>query len=184
MAEALFVDRVDEIAHLETFRTKVHTGAGGLLLLKGPAGIGKSALMAALRESASSHRTAGLGSSTRFIEVLCHPHVGQENAYGPFLDLFIQVHGTRARRWLRAASVAAPTLLEGIPGGSPLKAGAVAVQSAMSSAPGEGSSLHARTISQRVLATLRRRAPVILIVEDAHQLDASVLRLRSAAEVL
>jgi tetratricopeptide (TPR) repeat protein len=173
MAEPLFVDRVAEIARLETFRNKVHTGAGGLMLLKGPAGIGKSALMAALRERASSNRTAGLGSSTRFIEVLCHPHVGQENAYGPFLDLFIQVHGTRARRWLRAAGDAAPTLLEGIPGASPLKAGAVAVQSAMSSAPGQGSSLHARTISQRVLATLKRRGPVILIVEDAHQLDAS-----------
>lgn len=173
MAEGLFVGRVAEIVRLETFRNRVHTGTGGLVLLDGPAGIGKSALMTVLRDRAASHRPAGLGASTRFIEVLCHPHVGQENAYGPFLDLLIQVHGTRARRWLRAAGEAAPTLLEEIPGGTPLKAGAVAVQSAMSSTPREGSSLHARTVSQRVLATLKRRAPIILIVEDAHQLDAS-----------
>jgi tetratricopeptide (TPR) repeat protein len=173
MAQGPFVGRVAELARLEDFQHRVQAGSGGLLLLEGPAGIGKSALMTALRDRAASRRTAGRGSSTRFIEVLCHPHVGQANAYGPFLDLFIQVHGTRARRWLRAAGEAAPTLLEAVPGGSPLKAGAVVVQSAISSTPAEGSSLHARTVSHRVLATLKRRSPVIVIVEEAHQLDAS-----------
>src|SRR4029450_6611138 len=49
MAQGPFVGRVAELDRMEDFQHRVQAGSGGLLLLEGPAGIGKSALMTALR---------------------------------------------------------------------------------------------------------------------------------------
>jgi hypothetical protein len=179
MPKSIFVDREAELARLEAFWQQVHSGIGSILLVEGPAGIGKSSLIRFFVESDGSRYLTVVRRATRVITTFCHSQVGPENAYGPFFDLLVQLYTARNKRWLRATSrvtaEAGPALLELVPGiGKVLSSGAVAAREALSSVPGERYNLQtvARMVSQEVLRVLDKR-PSILVIEDAHLLDAS-----------
>jgi tetratricopeptide (TPR) repeat protein len=179
MPRSIFVGRETEIARLEAFRQQVHSGAGSILLVEGPAGIGKSSLISVLVDSDNDRHSTVVRRATSVITTFCHSQVGPENAYGPFFDLLVQLYPNRSRRWLRTtgrvAGEAGPALLELVPGiGKVLSIGAVAVRGALSYAPEERYNVQtvARMVGQEVLRLLDQW-PSILVIEDAHLLDAS-----------
>jgi tetratricopeptide (TPR) repeat protein len=179
MLDSTFVDRVDEIAQLELFRRQVHARVGCILSVEGQAGIGKSQLIKVFSDAQENIQLAGVRQPTRFYTVLCNPQVGQENAYGPFLDLLVQSYRARNKGWRKTRRVvleAAPALLELVPEIGPvLKTSAVTAKSAFADVSGERYNLHmvARAVSQEVLRVLGGQRPTILVIEDAHLLDAS-----------
>ena len=52
----VLVHREEELGAIERWLSSVNEGEGGVALLEGPAGIGKTALLRAVRERAEEHR--------------------------------------------------------------------------------------------------------------------------------
>ncbi|MFD6568315.1 ATP-binding protein [Micromonospora profundi] len=90
MPAELFVGREDEQSAVRALVDRACDGHGGFLIIEGPAGIGKSALLRHIQEA---------GTPANFLSVGCHVQVGQLAATAASLE----VHTTHeTRRWLLA----------------------------------------------------------------------------------
>jgi hypothetical protein len=169
----VFVDRDRELAALAAVVREVARGAGVVVSVEGAAGIGKTTLLKAFAERQAA------ASGVVFLTVTCHAQVGEFAAYGPFLDLLGILEQTRPRARLRrlsgrAARVAAPELLSLVPALGPvLKMTAEMLASAVPGAPMVDPGAAARMVAHAVLRAVSRYPTAVLIVDDAHRIDAS-----------
>lgn len=166
-----FVDRENEFAIIRAFVEQACAGQGGILVVEGPAGIGKSALL---------DRVTAAGGPATFIPLRCHAQVGQLEAYGPLLDLLAQMEETRSRRkrLLRRSGESFrsrwPELLTLVPSFGPtLKMVAETLSGPVPGAPLVDNRMAARSIAEAVLLTLREKQPVVVMIDDAHRIDGS-----------
>src|SRR5215218_5754846 len=154
------VERDAELAALERALDRAADGTGGLAVVEGPAGIGKSALLAALRTRADAHAAefATLRASGGELE--------RDYAYGvvrQLLERTLAAARKRDRTELLdgAAALAGPLFGYGSAVGDPGEAD-----------PGF-SVVHGL---YWLVANMAERAPLVLEVDDAHWADAPSLR--------
>ncbi|MGW0507560.1 ATP-binding protein [Micromonospora sp. NPDC003241] len=166
-----FVDREQEFRVATSQVDSACAGRGGFLLIEGPAGIGKSALLTKLAES---------GGPATFLSVRCHVQVGQLAAYGPLIDLawLIEQSTPRHRRILRRSGEGMksrwPELLTMVPGiGDALKMVAESLSGPVPGAPLVDHHTAARSMAEATLALLRPKHPAVLMIDDAHRIDGS-----------
>lgn len=165
-----FVDRDDELAHLEALLARAEAGRGQVLAVVGEPGVGKSRLLQEFRRRIA-------GRAITWLEGHCRP---EGDAYGPVLEILRQCCGhaeedrpeaiaAKVHASLREvgmdASTGAPLLLRlfGLADGEPPLDGRVS------------ESTKARTfdvLRQMALGGSRRR-PLVIVVEDLHWVDAT-----------
>jgi hypothetical protein len=154
------VERAAELAALERALDRAAAGAGALAVIEGPAGIGKSALLGALRERATAH-PAGfrtLRASGGELE--------RDFAYGVVRQLLERPLATAGKRERNA-------LLEG----AAALAGPLLGHGEATADPGEADPAFAAIHGLYwLVANLAERAPLLLEVDDAHWADAPSLR--------
>src|SRR5215211_202922 len=154
------VERDAELAALERALDRAADGTGGLAVVEGPAGIGKSALLAALRTRADAHAAefATLRASGGELE--------RDYAYGVVRQLL--------ERTLAAARKRDRTeLLDGAAAlAAPLFGYGSAVRDPGEADPGF-SIVHGL---YWLVANIAERSPLLLEVDDAHWADAPSLR--------
>jgi predicted ATPase len=167
----LFVDREQEFAVLKQLVDSACAGAGSVVVVEGQAGIGKSALM---------RRLIASGGPATYISVTCHAQVGQLQAYGPLLDVLLQIERNRPRRRRmfqltgRTMKAAGPELLNLVPGlGPALKLVAETLTGLTPAAPTVDAAAAARAIAEALLQSLRETRPAVVIIDDVHRMDAS-----------
>ena len=78
------LERTKELAQIDQLVEAAHGGTGGLLLISGPAGIGKTSLLAACAEGASSRAMATF--SVRGDEL------AMDSSFSAVRELFARVH--------------------------------------------------------------------------------------------
>lgn len=168
----MFVNRESELVILAALVDRARNGSGGIMVVRGRQGIGKSSLLQAFTDAP---RRAG----TDIWQVSCHAQVGHFQSYGPFLSLLAFIEDTKPRSRLRrfagqAARSAAPELLNLVPGvGSLLKSAAEAVAGAVPGAPIVDPSAAAHLVTQAVLDAVRRSRTAVVVIDDLHNIDAS-----------
>jgi tetratricopeptide (TPR) repeat protein len=179
----LFVDRDSEIEAMLDLVRRTADGRGGLAAVAGSAGMGKSAMLRALADRSQRDRRARL----RLIPVNCYGSIGDANSYGPFLELLrvLRAGGRRSRRLLkvgaRAVTEGSPELLGLVPAIGPLlRAGAAATKVALEGGPWKtgddpvpGVANVVQAIAEAVTGSVRAKGPLVVIVDDAHRIDAS-----------
>lgn len=148
------LDRDRELATLTRHLTSIRAGAGRVVVVEGPAGIGKSSLLAAATRAAAAD--GFVTCSARGGPLEC------DAVWGIARQLFEPVR--RRDDWADlttgAAALAGPALALAAP----------------EPAPG-GDAMHAAVHGLVWLASnLAERQPVLLVVDDAHWADASSLR--------
>ena len=157
------LERIDELAHLDGALDEACAGRGRFVVLEGPAGIGKTAVLAAVRESAAARGMRVLRARGTELE--------REFAFGVVRQLFEPplAHASELERGelLHATAGTAAAILE-LPGAAP--------------APDDPASLRP-DVSFAVLhglywlcANLAAAGPVCLVVDDAHWADGPSLR--------
>ncbi|MFF4812744.1 ATP-binding protein [Micromonospora chersina] len=171
MSADLFVGREDERSAIGALVDHACSGHGGFLIIDGPAGIGKSALLHQVREA---------GGPADFLSVECHLQVGQLEAYGPLIDLvwLIERNRPRRRRLLRRSSDAVkqrwPELLTLVPGvGSTLKMVAETLSGPVPGAPLIENRTAARAMADALLRSIKERHPLVISIDDVHRIDES-----------
>jgi tetratricopeptide (TPR) repeat protein len=189
---SVFVDRVEHIEALEAFLHEVAQGKGGVFVVQGEQGIGKSAL---LKEVV--RRTQGRPdvATCRIVQVRCLSWIGADNAYGPVIDVLMMLQRPRRsvfRLFGRSAAQAVPELVSLVPALGPLlKAAAQITQTALDSGSAQGDSLMpyrqsvARTVATALADAAARGGPTAVFIDDAHWLDpSSLLVLEHLVELL
>jgi len=145
------VERDAELAALAALLRNARAGEGGVLLLQGPPGIGKTALLDA---------AAGMASGVSVLRGR-GGEVERELSFGLVRELFEPVMraapATSRRRWLSGAAGAASAVLGEVPEG---EADAAAVTFGL----------------YWLLAAIAEERPVLLIADDLHWCDPSSLR--------
>lgn len=166
-----FVDRETEYAVATRRIDLACAGQGGFLIVDGPAGIGKSALLRKLE---------GSGGAATFLSVQCHVQVGQLAAYGPLVDVawLVEESRPRHRRLLRRSGEGMkarwPELLTMVPGvGGALKMVAESVSAPVPGAPLVNHQTAARSMAEATLSILREKHPAVVMIDDAHRIDGS-----------
>ena len=156
------LERSEELAQIESALAEARTGRGSFLVIEGPAGIGKTALLAAARTAAAEGGMRVLRSRGTELE--------RDFAFGVVRQLFepplaeASEH-ERADLLQGAAGVAAGLL--GLPGAPPADARAIVRRRPLVRDPA------------RPLLAVResgRRGPLCLVVDDVHRADAPSLR--------
>ena len=153
----MLVHREEELGAIERWLRSVKEGEGGVALLEGPAGIGKTALLRAVRERADGLRLMVLHARGGELERSAAWAVARELLLPGLIALD---EGDREKLWKGPAAPAAP-VLEGAPAEDqhgPDQAFRVA---------------HALTW---VVVALAERQPLVLIIDDAHWGDPPSLR--------
>ncbi|HLI25105.1 MAG TPA: AAA family ATPase, partial [Acidimicrobiales bacterium] len=154
--EALgLVGRDRELAALESLLAAAKGGAGSLVVVEGPAGIGKTRLLDAARVRARSQGIQVLAGSGGEFE--------RDVAFGLVRQLFERLLASADER-LRAQALSGPARLAGsllVPGASGLPA-AVSGQDAPSAVR---HGLYWLTVN------LAERIPLLIVVDDAHWID-------------
>ena len=148
------LDRDVELAELGRRLARVRAGVGGVVVVEGPAGIGKSSLLAVASRAAARDGAAVLRAS-------CSP-LEQDAAWGVARQL---VEPLRSRPEWPVLSAGAAVLAE-------------RVLDAHSDEPIRvGDSMHAAVRGLTCLAgNLAERGPVVVVVDDVHWADAPSLR--------
>jgi DNA-binding CsgD family transcriptional regulator len=149
----VLLERERELARLDRLIDAAEAGHGGLLLVEGPAGIGKSELLAAVRRRAWARELVVLSARPSELD--------REFPFGVVRQLFAPVvaEPERGAALMRGAAALAGALL-GV--GAPQETPA-----------GELAYFHSL---YWVLANLADQSPVVLVLDDAHWADASSLR--------
>jgi DNA-binding CsgD family transcriptional regulator len=160
VAGTAFLERDGDVRRLEELLAGAREGRGGLTVVEGPAGIGKTALLGAAREAAERHAMAVLRARGAELE--------REYAYGVVRQLFEP-----------ALAGAPPEDREGLLAG----AAGIAVDrlGLLSGEPAEGATLPDATFSVLhglywLCANLAHRSPLVLLVDDVHWADAASVR--------
>ena len=157
------LERIDELARIDAALADACAGRGRFVVLEGPAGIGKTAVLAAVRESAAARGMRVLRARGTELE--------REFAFGVVRQLFEPplAHASELERGelLHATAGTAAAILE-LPGAAP--------------APDDPASLRP-DVSFAVLhglywlcANLAAAGPVCLVIDDAHWADGPSLR--------
>jgi DNA-binding NarL/FixJ family response regulator len=162
-AEGRLLERKDELAAIEGHLEGAREGSGSLLLIEGPAGIGKTELLNAGAELADGAGMEVLGARAGELE--------QSLAYGVVRQLFeprvLSASEAERRELLSgAAALAAPALGD-----------RAAATTAGASAPGLGDP--ATSIQHGLFwlaANLSERAPLMLCVDDLQWADGASIR--------
>lgn len=178
----VFVNRDDELLVLEQFRGAVVAGNGGMLLLHGDGGIGKSALIGKF-----VHLTEAAESTVRVVLTRCRALVGPGDAYGPILNALAAIVKPKRRRVAhisKAVAIGAPDLLALVPAIGPvLKFAGEAALAAIEKGSGVSDSLApfqqsiVRSVSESLLDTAKEQHPIIVVIDDAQQIDSSTLQV-------
>ncbi|MET9513751.1 AAA family ATPase [Streptomyces sp. NPDC002994] len=188
----VFVDRVEHTEALERFLREVVQGNGGVFLVQGEQGIGKSAL---LREAVRRSQGRPDAPGCRIVQVKCLDQIGADNAYGPVIDVLTELQPPRRsllRRFGRSTVQAAPELVSLVPALGPLlKAAAQITQTALDSGSAQSDSLLpyrqsvARTVATALADAGARGGPTAVVIDDAQWLDpSSLLVLEHLVELL
>ena len=148
------LEREREVVRIEDFLDRVRRGSGGQLIVAGPAGIGKSSLLAAARERAAD------------LDVMVARGGELERDYG-----FGVVRQLLEPRLRRAPEAERAELL----GGAAALAGPVVAGSATTPA-GPDAGFAVTHGLYWLVDNLARRGPALLVVDDAHWADLDSLR--------
>jgi DNA-binding CsgD family transcriptional regulator len=152
------MERDRDLAVIHGLLTEVVDGRGSVVLVEGPPGIGKTALLAAVREHAAGQGVRSLGA------------IGGELEQDLPFDIVRQLFEPP----LRAASPTGRTDL--LAGAAGLAAPVFGVDDARGGAPMLGDVVHGL---YWVCANLAEAAPCLLIVDDVHWADDASLRFLS-----
>ncbi len=159
--EPLF-ERSDELARIESALAEASTGRGRFLLVEGPAGIGKTALLAAARTAAAEGGMRVLRSRATEME--------SNFAFGVVRQLFepplVEASELERADLLQAAAGVAAGLL-GLPGAPPTED---------PPSPGVDPSFAILHGLYWLCANLAAFGPLCVVVDDAHWADAASLR--------
>ncbi len=155
---ALLVARDRELAVLDALIGRVGAGAGAAVLVQGPAGIGKTALLAVAARMAAESGMKVLRALGDGLE--------QEYAFGVVREWFIPVVGQRG---------GAASLFEGAAGLAAVPLGLLAPTADSPGAWGDPSSAAMHGLYW-LTVSLAGAAPLMLILDDAHWADATSLR--------
>jgi len=156
---ATLLERDVELAELEQALSSVREGCGGIVLVEGPAGIGKSALLAAARERAEQ---AGMGVlSARSTEI------EREYAYGAVRQLFEpplrKARPEQRGDWLRGAAAPAAAVLS--------------AEDAVGPPPDPG--LGVLIALEALMANISEDRPYLVALDDVQWADAESLSFLS-----
>jgi len=163
VAAGLLLERSEELARIESALAEARSGRGTFVVIEGPAGMGKTALLAAVRTAAADGGMRVLRSRGTELE--------RDFAFGVVRQLFepslAEASELERADLLQAAAGVAAALL-GFPGASP----------ATESHPGSGvdSSFAIVHGLYWLSANLAAGGPLCLIVDDVHWADAASLR--------
>ena len=150
----VLLDRDAELGALARHVALVRAGAGRVVVIEGPAGIGKSSLLAAAARSARADGVAVVAARSGPLE--------QDAAWGVARQLFEPLRATAA--WNELTVGAAGLAQRALDPDAPEPARA-------------GDAMHAAARGLVWLATnLAARAPTLLVVDDVHWADAPSLR--------
>ncbi|WP_037906475.1 AAA family ATPase [Actinacidiphila yeochonensis] len=185
-----FVDRVESLAAFNVLVDDLSRGRGGTLVFEGHLGMGKSSLLDFLGESA---RTAN-GPGIRVVEARCTPEIGTGLQYAPVIDVLrgLQAQRTRAQRFREGfrrsavtATSAAPEVLAALVPGlehiltlgkevtkAALATGSIPLDSLLPFQHGA-----AQQIADTILSLARSGSPVVLLIDDIHDIDPSSLHV-------
>ncbi|MGW2785915.1 ATP-binding protein [Streptomyces populi] len=177
----VFVDRTEHIAASDAFLRAVAGGEGGVLVVRGEQGMGKSAL---LREVTRSGRAPQGAPKCRFVQARCIDRIGTHNAYGPVIDILAalrpQPRRSLLRRLGRSTQQAAPELLSLVPALGPLlKAATQIVQTAIDSPAAQPDSMAplmqgaARAVASALEEAATASGPTVIVLDDVQWLDPS-----------
>jgi hypothetical protein len=152
-ADTPLLERDAELGHLDTMLAKAAAGAGGVVRVSGPAGIGKSELLAAARQRAAQQGLRSLSACGRELET--------EMAFAVVRQLLepavLPVGPAQRRQLLRG----------------PARAGAAVLGLAAGAAPdSEFAAIHGL---YWLCANLAERGPLLLTVDDTQWLDGPSL---------
>jgi DNA-binding CsgD family transcriptional regulator len=156
------LERNEELARIESALADARTGRGRLVVVEGPAGIGKTALLAAARTEAAEGGMRVLRSRATELET--------NFAFGVVRQLFepplAEASELERADLLQAAAGVAAGLL-GLPGAPPKEG---------SPSPGVDPSFAILHGLYWLCANLSAAGPLCLVVDDAHWTDAASLR--------
>jgi len=156
------LERNEELARIESALAEARTGRGRFLVIEGPAGIGKTALLAAARTAAEDGGMRVLRSRATEME--------SNFAFGVVRQLFepplAEASELERAELLQAAAGVAAGLL-GLPGGPPIEG---------PPSPGIDPSFAILHGLYWLCANLGAAGPLCLVVDDAHWADAASLR--------
>jgi DNA-binding CsgD family transcriptional regulator len=152
----LILGRNHELARIDELLDRAHAGSGGVAVLEGPAGIGKTALLAEATRRADRLGLSVLRGSGARLELAY--------AFGVVRQLFAGSLGSRSR---------SSDLFEGA---ARLAEGPLGLAAAGTPADTSGDPSAAMHGLFWLTANLAERAPVLIAVDDAHWADAMSLR--------
>src|SRR6266540_1233214 len=159
------LERNEELARIESALADARTGRGRFVVVEGPAGIGKTALLAAARAAAAEGGMRVLRSRATELET--------NFAFGVVRQLFepplVEASELERADLLQAAAGVAAGLL-GLPGAPPTEG---------SPAPGVDPSFAILHGLYWLCANLAAVGPLCLLIDDAHCSDAASLRYLS-----
>lgn len=159
-----FVGRETALAQLESALGQALAGRRQLVFVSGEAGIGKTALVEALRERIAHAGSAELGWGH------CIEHYGAGEAYLPLLEALTRL-GRKQRGLLEVLQRHAPSWLPELPG---LREAAGGAEATFSASPVR----RLRELTE-ALEVFTATQPLVLLLEDLHWADHSTLELLS-----
>jgi hypothetical protein len=158
------VERETELRALTTLVEDGRSGRGGLVVVEGPAGIGKSRLLDAVAHLGASGGASGAASGGARVLRARGGILERDVAYGAVRQLFERFLATlpddeRADVLSGAAAHALPALVPATTAGT-----------------GEGPAAATEHGLFWMVAHLAERAPLVVVLDDAHWFDAASLR--------
>ena len=163
MATGQLLERSEELARIEAALAEARTGRGRFVVIEGPAGIGKTALLAAARTAAAEGGMRVLRSRGTELE--------RDFAFGVVRQLFEPPLARRIGARARRSAAGAP------PAWRPACSGSRAHPAADGPpSPGVDPSFAILHGLYWLCANLAAAGPLCLVVDDAHWADAPSLR--------
>ncbi|MEU7894262.1 AAA family ATPase [Nonomuraea sp. NPDC049152] len=180
MRSSAFVDRVEHLGALMELAEDVCHGQSRVLVVEGPLGIGKSALLDEVARRAKERATE---PALRVLRARCQAFVGEANAYGPVVTLFDALQPPTAKRRIKHATVQyLPELVGTLPAVGPALAAAMQItRSAIDSGSVQGDSLlpyrqsAAHGLASALLNALVEAGPTLVLIDDVQWIDPSSL---------